>query len=285
MDKTELAEHISTNVRTALDEDVGARDLTAELIPETAVSQASVSTRANMVLCGVPWFEGCFKALDPACEIRWHLEEGCEARANQTLCEIHGRSRAMLTAERAALNFLQTLSATATQTRRYAEAVVGYDVKIMDTRKTLPGLRVAQKYAVAVGGGYNQRLGLFDGILIKENHIMAAGGIAAALAAAFKLAPAGTPVQIEVEDLDELQVALSAGANLILLDNFTLEDLKAAVDLAGGNAELEASGGVSLRTVRAIAATGVDRISIGALTKDIQAADLSMRFSTDAYGT
>jgi nicotinate-nucleotide pyrophosphorylase (carboxylating) len=155
----------------------------------------------------------------------------------------------------------------------------------MDTRKTLPGLRVAQKDAVAVGGGYNQRLGLFDGILIKENHIMAAGGIAAALAAAFKLAPAGTPVQIEVEDLDELQVALSAGANLILLDNFTLEDLKAAVDLAGGNAELEASGGVSLRTVRAIAATGVDRISIGALTKDIQAADLSMRFSTDAYGT
>ncbi|HET7831450.1 MAG TPA: carboxylating nicotinate-nucleotide diphosphorylase, partial [Gallionella sp.] len=200
------------------------------------------------------------------------------AETNQTLCEIDGDARAMLSAERPALNFLQTLSATATATRQYVDVVAGTRAKIMDTRKTLPGLRMAQKYAVTVGGGHNQRIGLFDGILIKENHIMAAGGIRPALEAAFRLAPPRATVQIEVENLDELRAALDAGARLILLDNFDLDGMRAAVALTAGRAELEASGGINLGTVRAIAETGVDRISIGSLTKDVQAVDLSMRF-------
>ncbi len=276
--------HIRQNIEAALAEDMGSGDLTARLIPEAAPGHARVITRQDMVLCGVQWFEGCFRALHPNCEILWQLREGEAARPNQTLCEIAGNARAMLSAERPALNFLQLLSATATETRRYVEAVAGTRAKIMDTRKTLPGLRLAQKYAVKVGGGHNQRIGLFDGILIKENHILAAGGIRPALVEAFLLAPPGATVQIEVEDLEELREALDAGAALILLDNFDLEGMREAVRindrLGAGRAELEASGGVNLQTVRAIAETGVDRISIGSLTKDIKAIDLSMRFMT-----
>ncbi len=279
---TDLAAAIHRNVQSALDEDVGSGDLTAQLIPEGAQGHATVITRQPMVLCGTGWFEGCFRTLDAGCEIRWRLHEGERADAGQALCEIRGNARAMLTAERPALNFLQTLSATATVTRRYVDAVAGLKAKIMDTRKTLPGLRIAQKYAVKMGGGYNQRIGLFDGILIKENHIMAAGGIRPALAAAFRLAPPDATVQIEVETLDQLREALDAGAKLILLDNFAPDGMRAAVALTAGRAELEASGGVTLATVRAIAETGVDRISIGSLTKDIQAIDLSMRFETRA---
>jgi nicotinate-nucleotide pyrophosphorylase (carboxylating) len=276
--QSDLLPHIAANVRAALAEDVGAGDLTAQLIAPDKLAGAAVLTREPMVLCGVQWFEGCHRALDSDCEIRWRVREGEKVSAAQTLCELRGNARALLTAERAALNFLQTLSATATLTRRYVEAAAGTRARIMDTRKTLPGLRMAQKYAVTVGGGHNQRVGLFDGILIKENHIMAAGSIAAALAAARQFAPAAATVQIEVENLTELRQALDAGATLVLLDNFGLEDMRAAVALTGGRAELEASGGITLQTVNAIARTGVDRISVGALTKDVRAIDLSMRF-------
>jgi len=274
----DLSAAIHANIASSLAEDIGSGDLTAQLIPEHTPGQATVITRQAMVLCGMQWFDECFRQLDANCEIRWLLKEGETAQPGQTLCEIRGDARAMLSAERPALNFLQTLSAVATQTRRYVDAVGGTKAKIMDTRKTLPGLRLAQKYAVTVGGGHNQRIGLHDGILIKENHIMAAGGIRPALEAAFKLAPAGATVQIEVESLGELRQALGAGAKLVLLDNFTLDMMREAVTLTAGRAELEASGGVNLDTVRAIAETGVDRISIGSLTKDVQAVDLSMRF-------
>jgi nicotinate-nucleotide pyrophosphorylase (carboxylating) len=269
---------VRANVRTALDEDIGSGDLTAQLIPAGTQAQATVITREAMVLCGRQWFEECFITLDPHCQIGWLVEEGEVAEANRTLCEIAGDARAMLSAERPALNFLQTLSATATLTRRYVEAAQDTNAKIMDTRKTLPGLRIAQKYAVKVGGGHNQRIGLFDGILIKENHIAAAGGIRPVLAAAQQLAGQDATIQIEVESLDELREALDAGARLVLLDNFSLSDMRAAVSLNAGRAELEASGGVNLQTVHDIAKTGVDRISIGGLTKDVQAVDLSMRF-------
>jgi len=296
-----LAPHIRANISAALEEDLGTltptlsrlrergienrdavtsdSDLTAQLIPEHTQSHATVITRQAMVLCGTQWFEGCFRALDANCEIRWKLREGEMAQSNQTLCEIRGEARALLTAERSALNFLQTLSATATTTRRYVDEIVGTQAKIMDTRKTLPGLRMAQKYAVTVGGGHNQRIGLFDGILIKENHILAAGGIRPALENAYHLAPPGATIQIEVESLKELHEALEAGAKLVLLDNFSLDDMRTAVKHTAGRAELEASGGVNLQTVRTIAETGVDRISIGGLTKDVLAIDLSMRFA------
>jgi nicotinate-nucleotide pyrophosphorylase (carboxylating) len=276
---SDLAPHILANVATALKEDMCGGDLTAQLIPEHAQAQASVLTRQNMVLCGIQWFESCFRTLDSNCEIHWRHREGEVIQANQTLCEIRGKARALLTAERTALNFLQLLSATSTITRLYVDTLAGLKAKIMDTRKTLPGLRMAQKYAVRVGGGHNQRIGLFDGILIKENHILAAGGIRPALEAAYKLAPQNTTIQIEVEDINELAEALNAGAKLILLDNFDLDAMRAAVALNDGRAELEASGGINLQTVRAIAETGVDRISIGGLTKDVQAVDLSMRFA------
>jgi nicotinate-nucleotide pyrophosphorylase (carboxylating) len=276
---SDLIPHIQANVRAALTEDIRDGDLTAQLIAPGTRGHATVITREVMVLCGTAWFEACFHALDPACEIRWLLDEGAQAQPAQTLCEIRGDARAMLSAERPALNFLQTLSATATRTRAYVEAVAGLKSRIMDTRKTLPGLRMAQKYAVHIGGGHNQRIGLFDGILIKENHILACGGIRPALEQAFRLAPQGATVQIEVEDMEELREALDAGARLILLDNFDLDAMRAAVKLNAGRAELEASGGINLDTVRTIAETGVDRISIGSLTKDVQAIDLSMRFS------
>lgn len=273
-----LAQYIHANIATALEEDMRGGDLTAQLIPQQAQARATVITRQHMVLCGTQWFEGCFRALDANCEMRWQLREGEVAVVGQTLCEISGNARALLTAERTALNFLQTLSATATVTRRYVDAVAGTRAKIVDTRKTLPGLRMAQKYAVTVGGGHNQRIGLFDGILIKENHIMAAGGIRHTLEAAYKMVPPDVTIQIEVETPEQLREALDAGGKLILLDNFDLEEMRAAVIFTAGRAELEASGGITLQAVRAIAETGVDRISIGGLTKDVRAVDLSMRF-------
>jgi len=279
MPQTNLARHIRANVRTALDEDIGSGDLTAQLIAEHAQAHATVITREAAVLCGTLWFEECFLTLDPDCRISWNLREGDLAEAGQTLCEIHGNARAMLSAERPALNFLQSLSAVATQTRRYVDAIRGTAARIMDTRKTLPGLRMAQKHAVRVGGGHNQRIGLFDGVLIKENHIAAAGGIGKVLEQAFRITPPNTSIQIEVETLAQLDEALNAGARLVLLDNFSLADMRLAVGHAAKRAELEASGGITLENVRLVAETGVDRISIGALTKDIKAIDLSMRIS------
>jgi nicotinate-nucleotide pyrophosphorylase (carboxylating) len=280
MANPKLTQHIRANVLAALVEDRHGIDLTAQLIPEQAQAGASVISREAAVLCGTPWFEECFRNLDPNCKINWMVQEGETVSAGQTLCEIRGNARAMLTAERPALNFLQTLSATATQTRRYVDAVAGTEAKIMDTRKTLPGLRMAQKYAVTVGGGHNQRIGLFDGVLIKENHIAAAGSISAVLGHAFQITPAGIPIQIEVETLEQLEEALSAGAKLILLDNFSVSDMRRAVIQTNGRAELEASGGITLENVRSFAGTGVHRISIGALTKDVKAIDLSMRLET-----
>lgn len=295
--QNELNLNIQANVAAALLEDLRpfsrkrhgekaaefqALDITAKLIPAEQTASASIITRQDAVLCGTAWFDACFKSLDPDCIIDWLAQEGDAVAANQVLCNIHGKARSMLSAERAALNFLQTLSATATVTRSYVALTSGTRAKILDTRKTLPGMRIALKYAVKTGGGCNQRTGLYDGILIKENHIMAAGGISAVLAEAQRIAPPGISIQIEVETLAQLIEALDAGAALILLDNFDLATMRAAVQLTAGRAELEASGGVNLTTVRAIAETGVDRISIGALTKDILAIDLSMRFKMNA---
>jgi nicotinate-nucleotide pyrophosphorylase (carboxylating) len=277
MPHTTLARIIRTNVAAALTEDGCDQDLTAQLIPEQAQAHATVITREAAVLCGTLWFEDCFLTLDPNCKIIWKLKEGDMAETGQTLCEIQGNARAMLSAERPALNFLQTLSAVATQTRHYVEAASGTQARIMDTRKTLPGLRMAQKYAVKVGGGHNQRIGLFDGVLIKENHIAAAGGIRAVLEQAFRITTPGVSIQIEVETMAQLDEAILAGAKLILLDNFSLADMRLAVNHAAKRAELEASGGITLENVRLVAETGVDRISIGALTKDVKAIDLSMR--------
>ena len=267
---------VNQNVALALAEDVGDGDLTASLIPANQQANATIISREDAVICGIDWVDACFKSIDKNAKIKWHINEGDAVIANQLLCEIAGNARALLTAERCALNFLQTLSAVATQTRQYVDAIIGTKTQILDTRKTLPGLRLAQKYAVTVGGGFNQRLALYDGILIKENHIGAVGGIKAALQAASVLA-CGASIQIEVENLDELQQALDVGATSILLDNFTLADMREAVKINANKALLEASGNVSLKTVRNIAETGVDRISIGSLTKNIRAIDLSMR--------
>ena len=278
----DLASAIERNVAAALAEDVGAGDWTAQLIPPSRQAQARIVCRSAAVICGRPWFESCFRRLDAGVEFEWAIAEGAAAAPAQQLCTVRGPARALLTGERAALNFLQMLSAVATATRRYVDAVAGTRAKIVDTRKTLPGLRAAQKYAVRAGGGANHRIGLFDAILIKENHIMAAGGVAAALAEAARIAPPDVWVQIEVENFAQLREALAAGARMILLDNMDLDQMREAVRIAAGRAELEASGGVTLDTVRAIAQTGVDRISIGSLTKDIQSVDLSMRFESDA---
>ena len=279
MPHTNLTYHIRANVRAALEEDMGSGDMTALLISEPTQAHASIITREAAVLCGTLWFEECFLTLDPDCKITWQVQEGALAEANQTLCEIQGNARALLSAERPALNFLQTLSAVATQTRRYVDATQGTQARIMDTRKTLPGLRMAQKYAVKVGGGHNQRIGLFDGVLIKENHIAAAGGIGKVMEHAFQVTPPGVSIQIEVETIEQMDEALNAGAQLILLDNFSLIDMHVAVTHCAKRAELEASGGITLENVRLVAETGVDRISIGALTKDVKAIDLSMRIS------
>jgi len=265
-----------TNLLAALMEDVGSGDHTAQLVPDDVRVHARVIVREQAVLCGGPWFEGVMTAIDPNTDINWMYGEGELMSAGSVVCTIEGAPRSLLTGERSALNFMQLLSAVATATRRYVDVVAGTGAVILDTRKTLPGLRQAQKYAVRVGGGQNQRMALWDGILIKENHIAAAGGVPAALHAAAAL-DAGVPVQVEVETLDQLAEALGAGATSVLLDNFDLDRLRAAVKLNAGKALLEASGGINLDTVRDIAETGVDRISVGSLTKDIRATDYSMR--------
>lgn len=285
--KHDIEEVITEDVSRALREDIGAGDLTASLIPASARGHARVIAREDGVIAGTEWFARCFDELDPDCEIFWHAEDGKHVAAGVQFCEITGNARAMLTAERAALNFLQTLSAVATKTRLFVNAIAGTKAKILDTRKTLPGLRNAQKYAVRVGGGHNHRIGLYDGILIKENHIVAAGGIKPALQAAFALvrhqAPRDTVIEIEVETLEQLREALDCGAILILVDNMSPAQMSDAVKIVGASGrkevELEASGGVTLQSVRMIAETGVDRISVGGLTKDVKALDLSMRFS------
>lgn len=278
----DLHNEIHANVQCALREDIGSGDLTASLIPRESVLSAVIISREKAVLCGVQWFEACFLTLSPETLITWFASDGDLVQSEQKLCEIQGRSRDLLTAERSALNFLQMLSAVATHTKRFVDAIAGTEAVIVDTRKTLPGLRLAQKYAVTCGGGVNHRLGLYDGILIKENHIIAAGSIRSALSRALAIAPPGTAIQIEVESLPELQEALAAGAAMVLLDNFTLKQLSEAVILTHQQSEkrviLEASGNITLDNVRQVAETGVDRISIGSLTKNIQAIDLSMRF-------
>lgn len=270
---------IAQQVSQTLAEDIGQCDWTAQLISDDAIGHATVVARESAILCGQPWFDECYRQVDARCQVHWHVAEGDRVNADTVLCTVSGPARALLTAERSSLNFLQTLSAVASETRRYVDVVTGTRARILDTRKTLPGLRLAQKYAVTVGGGVNQRIGLFDGILIKENHIMAAGSIRQALAAALQSLPPNVTLQIEVETLDELQQALDGGAKLVLLDNMSTDDMRRAVEITAERAELEASGGVDLTTVRAIAETGVDRISVGKLTKDVRAIDLSMRFA------
>lgn len=274
----DLTAEIERNVTAALAEDIGSGDLTAMLIAPAVRAGAKVISRVDAILCGTPWFDASFHQIDPGVEVRWGAHDGDPVRPNQVLCELRGPARALLTGERTALNFLQLLSAVATTANSYARAVAGTRATIVDTRKTLPGLRLAQKYAVRAGGASNHRTGLYDGILIKENHIAAAGGIRRALDHAHRIAPPGIWTQIEVESVQQLEEALDAGAAMVLLDNFSLDQMRQAVAINAGRAKLEASGGISLQTVRAIAETGVDRISIGALTKDIQAVDLSMRF-------
>ncbi len=276
-----LQQAMLDNVLGALHEDIGSTDFsgdhTAKLIPAEQRARASIISREQAVVCGLPWAQTCFTQLDPGIQIDWQVSEGDTVLPGQQLVSISGHARAMLSAERCALNFLQTLSATATETRKFVDAVKSCHCAILDTRKTLPGLRLAQKYAVLVGGGQNQRLGLYDGILIKENHIAAAGGIAQALAKAAQIGN-GIAIQIEVENLQDMQTALEAGATSILLDNFSHSDMAEAVKINQGRAILEASGGISIDNVRTVALTGVDRISIGHLTKDLRAIDLSMRF-------
>lgn len=276
----DLALQVERDVAAALAEDVGGGDVTAALTPGSAVARAQVVARQNAVLCGRAWFDTCFRKLDAGVDIGWRIEEGAQTSRGQIVCSLSGNARALLTGERTALNFLQLLSAVATTTSRYVAAVSGTRARIVDTRKTLPGLRVAEKYAVRVGGGVNHRMGLYDAILLKENHIAGFGGVRLALAAAQKAAGPGVWIQIEVETLDQLRQALEGGAPMILLDNMSLEQMSEAVRISAGRAELEASGGVTLDNVRAIAETGVDRISIGALTKDVEAVDFSMRFET-----
>ena len=264
------------NLLAALLEDVGSGDLTGKLVPEQPRAKARVIVREQAVLCGAPWFEGIMLAIDQDIEIDWKYAEGDLMVADSVVCTIEGSPRSLLTAERSALNFLQLLSGVASATRSYVDVVAGTRARILDTRKTMPGLRQAQKYAVRVGGGANQRMALYDGILIKENHIAAAGGITAALRAATAL-DAGVTIQVEVESIAELEEALAAGAVSILLDNFDLDMMRQAVRINAGRALLEASGGINMQTVRAIAETGVDRISIGSLTKDVRATDYSLR--------
>lgn len=271
-----LAAAFESNIQIALEEDIGSGDVTGLLVPENEVVQASVIVREAAVLCGAPWFEAVMKQLDVQIKIDWRYAEGDVMMADSEVCAIEAPARALLTAERSALNFLQLLSGVATATRDYVNLVVGTRARILDTRKTLPGLRLAQKYAVRVGGGDNQRLALYDGILIKENHIAAAGGVKAAMQAALAL-NAAVSIQIEVENITQLEAALAAGATSILLDNFSLAMMREAVALSKGRALLEGSGGVNRDSVRAIAETGVDRISIGSLTKDVKATDYSLR--------
>jgi nicotinate-nucleotide pyrophosphorylase (carboxylating) len=271
-----LQDDIARQVRDALAEDIGSGDLTAALIPAQSKARGRVICREPGVVCGRAWVDEVFRQLDPRVKLAWQVRDGEHVHAGRLLFEISGPARSLLTGERTALNFLQLLSGTATRCRHYADLVSDTAVRLLDTRKTLPGLRTAQKYAVSCGGCHNHRIGLFDAFLIKENHIEACGGIAAAVATAREQAP-GKPVEVEVENPDQLEQALEAGADRIMLDNFSLEDLREAVGRAGGRAELEASGGITEETLPLVAATGVDFISIGTLTKDVTALDLSMR--------
>ncbi len=271
----DLAPVIRSDVARALAEDIGSGDVTASLVPRNQAAHAHVVTREAVVLCGCAWFDEVFRQIDPETRVNWRAKDGDRVSPNQMLCEIDGRARSLLTGER---NFLQTLSGVATRTRTFVDAVAGTKATILDTRKTLPGLRQALKYAVRCGGASNHRMGLYDGVLIKENHIAATGGIGPALRQASQVA-GNVPIQIEVESIAQLNAAIEAGAKFILLDNFDLAGLREAVKVTAGRAALEASGGVNLDTVRAIAETGVDRISIGSLTKDVRAVDLSMRFA------
>ncbi len=272
-----LPQSITTDVKHALMEDIGSGDLTAALIPIEQQCIATVLCREAATISGCAWFDEVFKQIEPSVEIIWQIEDGEQVDCNQLLCTLTGSARSILTGERCGLNFIQTLSATATLTRQYVDAIQGIECEILDTRKTLPGLRLAQKYAVSCGGGRNHRFGLYDMILIKENHIMAAGSIAAAIAKARSLSPE-VKVEIEVEDLNELQQAIDSGADIVMLDNMDNAMMREAVKITDGRCELEASGGVNLTTIKAIAETGVNFISVGLLTKDIQAVDLSMRF-------
>ncbi len=274
----ELGAEIEANARRALSEDIGSGDITAQLIPAERLAQARVITRDAAVICGSAWVDAVFRQLDPRVAVHWQVADGERVAPNQPLFNLEGPARALLSGERSALNFLQTLSAVATRCRHFADLVEGTGVKLLDTRKTLPGLRLAQKYAVTQGGCHNHRIGLYDAFLIKENHIAACGGIAQAISAAHGIAP-GKPVEVEVESLDELQQALEAGADIVMLDELSLEDMRTAVRLTAGRAKLEASGGINETTLRTIAETGVDYISIGSLTKDVKAVDLSMRLS------
>jgi nicotinate-nucleotide pyrophosphorylase (carboxylating) len=274
--------YVTEAVARALAEDIGGGDLTAQLIPAERMSRASVITREDAVLCGTSWFDEVFRQLEPRTRIMWTAKDGDRVQADQLLCTLDGPSRALLTGERTALNFLQSLSGTATVTRRYVDAVSASKCRILDTRKTVPGLRLAQKYAVSCGGGTNHRIGLFDAILVKENHIAAAGSVARAVEAARRLHPK-VLLEVEVENLAELGQALDAGVDRVLLDNFSLHDMRKAVETtrrhANARTELEASGNMTLKNLPRVAETGVDYISVGALTKNVQAIDLSMRFA------
>ena len=272
-----LAALAREDVRRALQEDVGAGDLTAALVPAQRRARARILAREEAVICGAPWAEAALRALDPGVQLAWQVAEGQRCAPGQVVLEIEGSARALLSAERTALNFLQLLSAVATKTRTYVDVVAGTRARIVDTRKTLPGLRLAQKYAVRVGGGTNHRIGLHDAVLIKENHIAAAGGVTAVLQAAQAVAAQAAFIEIEVETLEQLAEALAAGATMVLLDNMPLPMLREAVRINAGRAILEISGGVTLDGLRALAETGVDRISIGTLTKDVKATDFSMR--------
>lgn len=271
-----LAQDITQNVAMALAEDIGSGDITAQLIPADQFVEATIITRENCVFCGKAWVEEVFRQLDPQVQINWLVEDGQTVAANSLLFTLKGRARSLLTGERAALNFVQTLSGTATISKQYAAQVAHTNVKLLDTRKTIPGLRSAQKYAVACGGCHNHRIGLYDAFLIKENHIAACGGIAQAIATARAIAP-DKPVEVEVENVAELEQALTAKADIIMLDNFSIDDMKKAVALNAGRAKLEASGNINEQTLVPTAETGVDFISIGALTKHCRAVDLSMR--------
>ena len=275
-----LPEDISTVVRIALEEDIGDGDITAQLIHAETNASANVVCREPAVLCGTAWFNQTFKTLDESCVVSWTKHDGDQIAANEVICNLEGPARALVTGERTALNLLQTLSGTATTTRRYVERLSGTNVVLLDTRKTIPGLRSVQKYAVLCGGGANHRIGLFDGILIKENHIAAAGSIDAAISRMRSQFPE-LPIEIEVESIAEVHTAIAAGADMLLLDNFSIEELQAAVKLADGRVKLEASGGFEFAGIRAVAETGVDFVSVGALTKHLKAIDFSMRFHAD----
>ena len=270
--------YVSQAVKAALQEDVGSGDLTAQLIPADRTARATVITREDAVLCGTAWFDEVFRQIDSRVRVTWSARDSDRVRADQQLCSLEGPARSLLTGERTALNFLQMLSATATVTRKYVDAVAGTKCRILDTRKTIPGLRVAQKYAVRCGGGTNHRIGLFDAILVKENHIAAAGSIAGAVSEARRL-NSKVLLEVEVENLTQLREALDARVDRVLLDNFSLDQMREAVKVTNGRTELEASGNVSLETSRAVAETGVDFISVGGLTKHVRAVDLSMRFA------